>query len=148
MRAFPRAQPVVSTVICWCSQTPSVGGNFGVKQGGFFAEQALQPAHEPYRHIGTLPRSSGVAVAERVFPRLMESLVPECWRNAIVAGRCRKSSTSFVAGCLVSHGANLPDTSRQACAIWRDGRLNCGLCSPTWPPLRLRCYPVRRCGWC
>jgi hypothetical protein len=32
--------------------------HFGVKQGGFFAEQALQPAHEPYRHIGTLPRSS------------------------------------------------------------------------------------------
>ena len=115
MRAFPRAQPVVSTVICWCSQTSSVGGNFGVKQGGFFAEQALQPAHEPYRHIGTLPRSSGVAVAERVFPRLMESLVPECWRNAIVAGRCRKSSTSFVAGGLVSYGTNLPDTWRQAC---------------------------------
>jgi len=83
MRAFPRAQPVVSTVICWCSQTPSVGGNVGVKQGGFFAEQALQPAHEPYRHIGTLPRSSGVAVAERVFPRLMESLVPECWRRPL-----------------------------------------------------------------
>jgi hypothetical protein len=28
----------------------------------------------------------------------MKSLVPECWRDAIVAGRCRKSSTSFVAG--------------------------------------------------
>jgi hypothetical protein len=33
-------------------------------------KQALQPAHEPYRHIGTLPRSSGVAVAARVFPVL------------------------------------------------------------------------------
>jgi hypothetical protein len=49
-----------------------------VKQGGFFAEQALQPAHEPYRHIGTLPRSSGVAVAERVFPVLWRTW----YRNA------------------------------------------------------------------
>jgi hypothetical protein len=30
----------------------------------------LQPGHDPHRHIGTLPRSSGVAVAERVFPVL------------------------------------------------------------------------------
>ena len=45
----------------------------------------------------------------------MKSLVPECWRDAIVAGRCRKSSTSFVAGGLVSYGTNLPDTWRQAC---------------------------------
>ena len=42
-------------------------------------------------------------------------MVPECWRDAIVAGRCRKSSTSFVAGGLVSYGTNLPDTWRQAC---------------------------------
>jgi hypothetical protein len=70
IRAFSRAQHVVSTVSWWCSQTSSVDGNFGVKQGGFFAKRALQPAHEPYRHIGTLPRSSGVAVAERVFPVL------------------------------------------------------------------------------
>ena len=34
--------------------------------------------------------------------------------KAIVAGRCRKSSTSFVAGGLVSYGTNLPDTWRQA----------------------------------
>jgi hypothetical protein len=60
MRAFSRAQDVVSAVICWCSQASGVDGNFGVSQGGFFAEQALQPAREPYRHIGTLPRSSGV----------------------------------------------------------------------------------------
>jgi ABC transporter substrate binding protein len=49
-----------------------------VKQGGLFAEQALQPAYEPYRHIGTLPRSSGVAVAERVFPVLWRAW----YRNA------------------------------------------------------------------
>jgi len=70
VRASSRAQHVVSTVICWCSRTSGAGGNFGVKQRGFFAVQALQPALEPYRHIGILPRSSGVAVAERVFPVL------------------------------------------------------------------------------
>jgi hypothetical protein len=69
-RAFSRAQHVVSTVICWYSQSSRAGGDFGVKQGEFIAEQALRPAHEPYRHTGTLPRSSGVAVAERVFPVL------------------------------------------------------------------------------
>jgi hypothetical protein len=68
--AFLRAQHVVSTLIYWYSQTSGGGGNFGMKQGGFFAEQTLQPAHEPYRHIGPLPRSSGVAVAVRVFPVL------------------------------------------------------------------------------
>src|SRR6266850_7917742 len=78
IRAFSRAQHVVSTVSWWCSQTSSVDGNFGVKQGGFFAKRALQPAHEPYRHIGTLPRSSGVAVAERVFPVLWRAW----YRNA------------------------------------------------------------------
>ena len=78
IRAFSRAQHVVSTVSWWCSQTSSVDGSFGVKQGGFFAEQALQPVHEPYRHIGTLPRSSRVAVAERVFPVLWRAW----YRNA------------------------------------------------------------------
>jgi hypothetical protein len=62
----------------WCSQTSSVGANFGVKHDGFFAEQALQPTHEPSRHIGTLPRSNGVAVAERVFPVLWRAW----YRNA------------------------------------------------------------------
>jgi hypothetical protein len=70
MRTFLRARHVVSTIICWCSHASGVGGDCGARQGEFFAEQALQPAHEPYRHIGTLPRSSGVAVAERVFPVL------------------------------------------------------------------------------
>ena len=44
MRAFSRAQHVVSTIICWCSHSSDVGGDFGVN-----AEQLLQPAHEPYR---------------------------------------------------------------------------------------------------
>jgi hypothetical protein len=68
MRTLSRAQHAVSTIICWCSPYSSVGDDFGVKQGEFFAEQTLQPAHEPYSHTGTLPRSVGVAVAERVFP--------------------------------------------------------------------------------
>ena len=49
LRTFWRAQYVVSTIICWCSHSPDVGGDFGVKQGELFAEQLLQPAHEPYR---------------------------------------------------------------------------------------------------
>jgi hypothetical protein len=96
MRTLSRAQHVVSTIICWCCHHSSVGDDFGVKQGELFAEQALQPAHEPYSHTGTLPRSSGVAVAERVFPVLfIVSLAPAGWRDVIVAGRRRKSSASF-----------------------------------------------------
>ena len=45
----------------------------------------------------------------------MEGVWYLCWRDVIVAGRCRKSSASFVAGGLVSYGTNLPDTRRQAC---------------------------------
>src|ERR1700737_3068491 len=78
MRAFSRTQHVVSTIICWCSHASTVSGDFGARQGEFFAEQAPQPAHEPYRHIGTLPRSSRVAVAERVFPVLWKAW----YRNA------------------------------------------------------------------
>src|SRR5438445_8033637 len=78
MRTFSRAQHVVSTIICWCCQSSSVGGDCGARQGELFAGQALQPAHEPYRHIGSLPRSSGVAVAERVFPVLWRAW----YRNA------------------------------------------------------------------
>jgi hypothetical protein len=70
MRTLSRAQQFVSTIICWCFRCSGVGGDFGARQGESFAGQALQPAHEPYRHIDTLPRSSGVAVAERVFPVL------------------------------------------------------------------------------
>jgi hypothetical protein len=70
MRTFSRVQHGVSAIVCWCSHASGVGGDCGAKQGESFAEQALQPAHDPYGHIGTLPRSSGVAVAERVFPVL------------------------------------------------------------------------------
>jgi hypothetical protein len=115
IRAFSRAQHVVSTVSWWCSQTSSVDGNFGVKQGGFFAKRALQPAHEPYRHIGTLPRSSGVAVAERVFPVLWRAW----YRNAgatplspVAAGN-QVLALSPVA--LSATVPILPDTWRQAC---------------------------------
>jgi hypothetical protein len=80
------------------SRSSGVGGDFGAKQGECFAGQALQPAHEPYRHIGTPPAQHAVAVAARVFPRLMESVVPECWRGVIVVGRDRKSSARFDAG--------------------------------------------------
>jgi hypothetical protein len=37
---------------------------------GLYRVAAMQPAYEPYRHTGTLPRSNGIAVAERVFPVL------------------------------------------------------------------------------
>jgi hypothetical protein len=49
LRTFWRAQYVVSTIVCWCSHPSDGDGDFGVKQGEFFAEQLLQPAHEPYR---------------------------------------------------------------------------------------------------
>src|SRR6202043_4112007 len=78
MRTFSRAQHVVSTIICWCCRASRVSGEFGARQGEFFAEQALQPGHDPYRHTGTLPRSTGVAVAERVFPVLWKAW----YRNA------------------------------------------------------------------
>jgi hypothetical protein len=105
MRTFSRAQHVVSTIIGWCSRYSSVGGVFGVKQGEFFAEQALRPAHESYSHTDTLPRSSGVAVVERVFPVLfIVGLAPACWRNVILAGRGRKSSATFGTPAIVSLG--------------------------------------------
>jgi hypothetical protein len=83
MRAGSRANHVGSKMICWRCHRFSVDGNFGAKPGEFFAARrrddivanqygdaigglyrvgALQPAHDP-----TLPRSNGLAVAERVF---------------------------------------------------------------------------------
>jgi hypothetical protein len=87
MRALSRAQHVVWTIICRCFHSSSADGDFGVKQGELFAGQALQPAHEPYRHIGILPRSSGVAVAVRVFPVLWRAWVPEM----LARPHCRRS---------------------------------------------------------
>jgi hypothetical protein len=77
MRTPPRAQHVASTIIYWCRHTSSVGGGCGASQGKSLAGQALQPAHDPYGHIGTLPRSSGVAVAERVFLVLYKAWYPD-----------------------------------------------------------------------
>jgi hypothetical protein len=48
--------------------------DFGVKQGESFAGQALQPAHEPYRHIGIPPAQQWCCRRRAGFPRLMESL--------------------------------------------------------------------------
>jgi hypothetical protein len=62
-----RALHVVSTIICWCCHASELGGDCGARQDVSLARQALQPAHDPYGHIGTLPRSNGIAVAERVF---------------------------------------------------------------------------------
>jgi hypothetical protein len=105
VRAFSRPQHVVSTIIYGCSRSCGVGGDFDVRQGEFFAEQALRPAHQRQSHTDTLPRSGAVAVAERVFPALfIVSLAPACWRGIIVAGHGRKSSASFgtPANCLTS----------------------------------------------
>jgi hypothetical protein len=55
MPTLPCAQHVVSTIICRYSRCSGVGGDFGEKQGECFAGQALQPAHEPTRHIGIPP---------------------------------------------------------------------------------------------
>jgi hypothetical protein len=77
MRTFSRAQDVVSTIICWCSHSSSVGGDLGAKQGEFFAEQALEPALEPYRHTGILPRATVVLPSLSEFSPSYNNLVPE-----------------------------------------------------------------------
>jgi hypothetical protein len=74
MRTFSRAQHVVSTIIYWCPRTSSAGGGCGASRGEPLAGQALQPAHDPYGHIGTLPRSSGMPS-----PREFSSSCIELW---------------------------------------------------------------------
>jgi hypothetical protein len=104
MRSFSRAQHVVSTVIYRFFLSSSAGGDFNVRQVEFFAEQALRPAYERYSHTDTLPRSSGVAVAARVFPVFfIVGVAPAFWRGLIVAGHRRKSSAfGTPANCLNS----------------------------------------------
>jgi len=65
MPTFLRARYVVSTIICWCSHAFGVGGDLSAKQGELFAEQELQPVHEPY----LIPVPSRAAV---VLPALSE----------------------------------------------------------------------------
>jgi len=111
MRAFSRAQRVVSTIICWCSHagtgmaisarnrlnsSQSSGAIYGDAIGGLYGIGALQPGYEAYRHTGLL-HAAMVLRRRASFPRLIESLVPECLRNLIVAGRSRKSSAALVA---------------------------------------------------
>jgi hypothetical protein len=97
LRTFSRAQHVVSTIICWCSQSSDVDSDFGVKQGEFFAERLLQAAHEPYR-IPAPSRAAVVLPSPSEFSSSYGKPWYLCWRDVIVAGRCGKSSTSFVAG--------------------------------------------------
>jgi len=58
-----------------------------------------------------------------------------CWRDVIVAGRCGKSSSSFVAGGLCQLRTNLPGTWRQACVyvcriLEGEKPLNCPVVQP------------------
>src|SRR5882724_12562427 len=76
MRKFARAQHVVSTIIhLLVFPRFRRRWRFRREAGGFFVEQALQPAHEPYRHTGTLPAPLWYCRRRAGFPRLMESLV-------------------------------------------------------------------------
>jgi hypothetical protein len=99
MRASSRAQHVVSTIICRRARSSGANGDFGVKQGELFARsRPCSRRMNPTAISASLPRSSGVAVAARVFPVLWRAWAPECWRDVIVVGRGRKSSASFDAG--------------------------------------------------
>src|SRR5258707_6024205 len=113
MRTFPRAQHVVSTIICWCFHASSVSGDFGARQGEFFAEQALQPAHEPYRHIGTLPRSSGLPSPSEFSPSYRKL------GTGMLARRHSRRSLQEIKGYL-----------------WYDGHL------VNWPPSTISPEPV------
>jgi hypothetical protein len=85
-RTFLRARHVVSTIVCWFSLAFGVGGDYGARQGGLFAEQASQPVNEPYRHTRTLPRLGGIAGAGRVFPVLWKA-----WCRILAPRDCRRS---------------------------------------------------------
>jgi len=91
---FSRAQHVDSTIMCWCSHPSDVGGDFGVKQVEFFAEQLLRGAHEPYR-IPVPSRAAMVLLSPSEFSPSYKKPWYLCWRDVIVAGRSRKSSATF-----------------------------------------------------
>jgi hypothetical protein len=111
MRTPSRAPHVVSTIIFWGSECFGAAGNFGANLSEFFVAQrrddivanryggaigglyrvgALQPAHDSYP-----PAQQCYCRRRASFPRLVKSLVPECLRDLIVAGRGRKSSATF-----------------------------------------------------
>src|SRR5258708_3513865 len=88
MRAFSRAQRVVSTIICWCSHagtgmaisarnrlnsSPSSGAIYGDAIGGLYGIGALQPGYEAYRHTGLLHAAMVAMMLRRraSFPRLI-----------------------------------------------------------------------------
>ena len=77
MRTSSRAQHVVSTIIYWCPGTSSAGGGRGASRGESLAGQALQPAHDPNDHIGTLPRSSGVPSPSEFSPSCIKLWYPD-----------------------------------------------------------------------
>jgi hypothetical protein len=82
-------------VICCCYRSSGANGDFAVKQGELFAGQALQPAHQPSRHIGTPPAQQWLPSPSGFSPSYGELGFQKCWRDAIVVGRDRKSSASF-----------------------------------------------------
>src|SRR5436305_4064365 len=103
-------------MICRCCRSSSVGRGFGARQGQWFARQAAPPAHQPYRHIATLPRSSGVAVAGRVFPVLWKA-----WYRNAGAAHCRRSAQE-IKGYLWYAGATRPlllDSDRNLVRVQR-----------------------------
>jgi hypothetical protein len=71
MRAFSRAQRLVSTIICSFFLSSSGGGCFDVRQAEFFAEQPLRPAHERYSHTDTLPAQLWYCRRRASFSRLI-----------------------------------------------------------------------------
>jgi hypothetical protein len=100
MRTLSRAQHAASTIICWCFRCSDAGGDFDWKQGEFFAEQALQPAREPYRHIDTLRAAVMLPSPSEFSPSYRK--LGTCLRDVIVAGRSRKSRATFGTTAIVS----------------------------------------------
>ena len=77
MRTCSRAQHAVSTIIYWCPRTSGAGGGRGASRRESLAGQALQPAHDPNDHIGTLPRSSGVPSPSEFSPSCIKLWYPD-----------------------------------------------------------------------